>query len=138
MRQSVEALLAAGREAMIDCEHFFDGYKGNRGLARGVLRDVVCHCSTARHVTPIWLSSQRNCRLCLASILVISCRGLPSVSRSCFPCIDEGTTRREGRWWVIRGVHGVARGVMRDLVCHCSTARHVSPIWLTSKWNCRP
>ena len=27
--QSVEAIVASGREAMIDCEHFFDGYKAN-------------------------------------------------------------------------------------------------------------
>lgn len=38
VRQSVEALVAAGREAMIDCEHFFDGYKGNRDYALSVAR----------------------------------------------------------------------------------------------------
>ena len=26
---SVKAAIAAGREAMVDCEHFFDGYKAN-------------------------------------------------------------------------------------------------------------
>ena len=26
---SVKAAVAAGREAMVDCEHFFDGYKAN-------------------------------------------------------------------------------------------------------------
>ena len=31
--QSVAAIVASGREAMIDCEHFFDGYKGNRDYA---------------------------------------------------------------------------------------------------------
>jgi 2-isopropylmalate synthase len=31
--QSVEAVVAAGREAMIDCEHFFDGYKANPAYA---------------------------------------------------------------------------------------------------------
>lgn len=36
VRQSVEALVADGREAMIDCEHFFDGYKGNRDYALSV------------------------------------------------------------------------------------------------------
>ncbi|GGE97603.1 citramalate synthase [Stappia taiwanensis] len=29
IRESVEAAVAAGREAMVDCEHFFDGYKAN-------------------------------------------------------------------------------------------------------------
>jgi 2-isopropylmalate synthase len=33
IRQSVEAVVGSGREAMIDCEHFFDGYKGNRAYA---------------------------------------------------------------------------------------------------------
>ncbi len=36
--ESVEALRSAGREAMIDCEHFFDGYKGNRDYALSVAR----------------------------------------------------------------------------------------------------
>ncbi len=31
--ESVTALKTAGREAMIDCEHFFDGYKANRPYA---------------------------------------------------------------------------------------------------------
>jgi 2-isopropylmalate synthase len=30
--QSVDAVVKAGREPMIDCEHFFDGYKGNRAM----------------------------------------------------------------------------------------------------------
>ncbi len=29
IRDSVRAAVAAGREAMVDCEHFFDGYKAN-------------------------------------------------------------------------------------------------------------
>jgi 2-isopropylmalate synthase len=31
--QSVTAAVTAGKEAMIDCEHFFDGYKANRDYA---------------------------------------------------------------------------------------------------------
>lgn len=31
--QSVEAVIASGKEAMIDCEHFFDGYKANPDYA---------------------------------------------------------------------------------------------------------
>jgi 2-isopropylmalate synthase len=31
--QSVEAALAKGREVIIDCEHFFDGFKADRGYA---------------------------------------------------------------------------------------------------------
>ncbi|MCB1504922.1 MAG: citramalate synthase [Hyphomicrobiaceae bacterium] len=38
IRQSVEAVVASGREAMLDCEHFFDGYKGNRAYALSVAR----------------------------------------------------------------------------------------------------
>ena len=36
--QSVRAICETGREAMIDCEHFFDGYKGNREYALAVAR----------------------------------------------------------------------------------------------------
>ena len=31
--ESVKAAVAAGREAMVDCEHFFDGFKENRAYA---------------------------------------------------------------------------------------------------------
>ncbi len=31
--QSIKAVCAKGREAMLDCEHFFDGYKANRDYA---------------------------------------------------------------------------------------------------------
>ncbi len=34
--QSVRAICESQREAMIDCEHFFDGYKGNREYALSV------------------------------------------------------------------------------------------------------
>ncbi len=34
--QSVEAVVKSNREAMIDCEHFFDGYKANRAYALAV------------------------------------------------------------------------------------------------------
>src|SRR5690606_9256125 len=33
IRQSVAAAIEAGREAMVDCEHFFDGYKANPDYA---------------------------------------------------------------------------------------------------------
>ena len=36
--QSVKAIAETQREAMIDCEHFFDGYKGNRDYALSVAR----------------------------------------------------------------------------------------------------
>ena len=36
--QSVRAVVETQREAMIDCEHFFDGYKGNRDYALAVAK----------------------------------------------------------------------------------------------------
>jgi 2-isopropylmalate synthase len=36
--QSVRAIVETQREAMIDCEHFFDGYKGNREYALSVAK----------------------------------------------------------------------------------------------------
>jgi len=36
--ESVKAIMAAGREPMIDCEHFFDGYKANREYALACAR----------------------------------------------------------------------------------------------------
>ncbi len=36
IRDSVTAAKAAGREVMLDCEHFFDGYKENRRIRAGL------------------------------------------------------------------------------------------------------
>jgi 2-isopropylmalate synthase len=36
--ESIQAVVASGREAMLDCEHFFDGAKGNRQYALAVAR----------------------------------------------------------------------------------------------------
>ncbi len=38
IRQSVEAAIAAGKEALVDCEHFFDGYKANPDYALACAR----------------------------------------------------------------------------------------------------
>ncbi len=53
VRESVAAALAKGREAIVDCEHFFDGYKANPAYAVDVARaaheagaDWVVLCDT--------------------------------------------------------------------------------------------
>ncbi|MET2827631.1 citramalate synthase [Mesorhizobium shangrilense] len=38
IKASVEAALAAGKEAMVDCEHFFDGFKANPAYALACAR----------------------------------------------------------------------------------------------------
>jgi len=38
IRQSVEAAVASGKEALVDCEHFFDGYKANPTYALACAR----------------------------------------------------------------------------------------------------
>jgi len=48
LAQSVKAIVDGGREALIDCEHFFDGYKGNREFALSVAR--TAHEGGARWV----------------------------------------------------------------------------------------
>ncbi len=45
---SVKAALGAGREAMVDCEHFFDGYKANPSYALSCAR--VAHAAGARWI----------------------------------------------------------------------------------------
>lgn len=46
--QSVEAAVAAGKEALLDCEHFFDGYKANPEYALSVI-------SAAREAGARWI-----------------------------------------------------------------------------------
>jgi 2-isopropylmalate synthase len=48
MRASVEAACAAGKEALVDCEHFFDGWKANRDYALACAR--TAHEAGARWV----------------------------------------------------------------------------------------
>jgi 2-isopropylmalate synthase len=48
IRQSVEAALAKGREVILDCEHFFDGYKANPEYALSCAR--TAHAAGARYV----------------------------------------------------------------------------------------
>ncbi len=48
IRESVEAVAAKGREPMVDCEHFFDGYKANRDYALACAR--TAHEAGARWV----------------------------------------------------------------------------------------
>ena len=48
IRQSVEAAIAAGKEALVDCEHFFDGYKANPQYALACAR--TSHAAGARWV----------------------------------------------------------------------------------------
>jgi 2-isopropylmalate synthase len=38
VRESISAVVASGREAMLDAEHFFDGYKANKNYALQVVR----------------------------------------------------------------------------------------------------
>jgi 2-isopropylmalate synthase len=45
---SVKAAVAAGKEAMVDCEHFFDGYKANPDYALACAR--TAHTAGARWV----------------------------------------------------------------------------------------
>jgi 2-isopropylmalate synthase len=46
--QSIEAVAKSGKEAMLDCEHFFDGFKGNRDYALAVAS--TAHKAGARWV----------------------------------------------------------------------------------------
>lgn len=41
LKESVEAVTTSGREAMIDCEHFFDGYKANPEYALEVVKTAL-------------------------------------------------------------------------------------------------
>ena len=46
--ESVKAVVASGREAMVDCEHFFDGYKANPDYALACA--ITAYASGARWV----------------------------------------------------------------------------------------
>ena len=59
IRETVEASVAAGRETMVDCEHFFDGYKANPDYALACAKTAfeagarwVVLCDTNGGTTP--------------------------------------------------------------------------------------
>ena len=41
LRETVEAAVAAGKETLVDCEHFFDGYRTNRDYAMAFVKTAV-------------------------------------------------------------------------------------------------
>ena len=41
IRESVEAMAAAGKQALVDCEHFFDGFKANRDYALSCVKTAL-------------------------------------------------------------------------------------------------
>ncbi|MEN0041292.1 MAG: citramalate synthase [Pseudomonadota bacterium] len=60
IRQSVEAAIAAGKECLVDCEHFFDGFKSDRDYALACARTAfeggarwVVLCDTNGGTQPI-------------------------------------------------------------------------------------
>ena len=65
LEQSVRAIVETGREAMIDCEHFFDGYKGNR---------------TTRFLSCVRLTRPGRAGSCCATRTAARCRTRSSAS----------------------------------------------------------
>ena len=43
LAETVAASVAAGKETMVDCEHFFDGYKADPGYALDCIRTALAH-----------------------------------------------------------------------------------------------
>jgi len=41
LAETIKAAVAAGKETLIDCEHFFDGYKGNRAYAMKFVETAI-------------------------------------------------------------------------------------------------
>ncbi|HET8603087.1 MAG TPA: citramalate synthase, partial [Marmoricola sp.] len=63
VRDTVSHLRAEGQRVFLDAEHFFDGYRANRGYALEVLRtaaeagaDVVALCDTNGGMLPDWIA----------------------------------------------------------------------------------
>lgn len=63
VRDTVSHLRAEGRQVFVDAEHFFDGYRDNRGYALDVLRaawesgaEVVALCDTNGGMLPPWVT----------------------------------------------------------------------------------
>ena len=92
LRESVEAVVARGREALIDCEHFFDGYKANRDYALACATPMAARClarsrrsfATSRRWcrAPIWASTPMTTPATRSPIRWPPCAPAPARSRA--------------------------------------------------------
>ena len=125
IRASVEAAIGAGKEAMVDCEHFFDGFKANPDYA------LAC-ASTAYDAGARWVvlcdtNGGSQPRKCARSCETVIASGIPGGNLGIHAHDDTGQAVADSLVAVEAGVRQI-QGTLNGIGERCGNANLVSII----------
>ncbi len=125
IRASVEAAAAAGKEAMVDCEHFFDGYKANPDYALACAR--TAYEAGARWVVLCDTNGGTQPSEVRAIVQAVIASGIPGDSLGIHAHDDTGQAVANSLAAVEAGVRQV-QGTINGIGERCGNANLVSII----------
>ena len=125
IRASVEAARAAGKEAMVDCEHFFDGYKANPTYALACAR--AAHDAGARWVVLCDTNGGTQPSEVRAIVEAVVAAGIPGARLGIHAHDDTGQAVANSLAAVEAGVRQV-QGTLNGIGERCGNANLVTII----------
>ncbi len=135
--ESVKAAVAAGKEALVDCEHFFDGYKANPGYALACAR--AAYAAGARWVVLCDTNGGTQPSEIHAIIEAVIAEGVPGTALGIHAHNDTGQAVANSLVAVEAGVRQI-QGTLNGLGERCGNADLVTLIptlALKSAYNSR-
>ncbi|WFR96334.1 citramalate synthase [Rhizobium tumorigenes] len=135
--ESVKAAVAAGKEALVDCEHFFDGYKANPGYALACAR--AAYAAGARWVVLCDTNGGTQPSEIRAIIEAVIAEGVPGEALGIHAHNDTGQAVANSLVAVEAGVRQI-QGTLNGLGERCGNADLVTLIptlALKSAYNTR-
>ncbi|HHZ08844.1 MAG TPA: citramalate synthase [Rhizobiales bacterium] len=125
IRASVEAARAAGKEAMVDCEHFFDGYKSNPAYALACAR--AAHDAGARWVVLCDTNGGTQPSEVRAIVAAVVAAGIPGARLGIHAHDDTGQAVANSLAAVEAGVRQI-QGTLNGIGERCGNANLVTII----------
>jgi len=125
IRASVEATIAAGKEALVDCEHFFDGYKANPDYALACAR--AAHDAGARWVVLCDTNGGTQPSEIRAIVQAVIASGIPGDHLGIHAHDDTGQAVANSLAAVEAGVRQV-QGTLNGIGERCGNANLISII----------
>jgi 2-isopropylmalate synthase len=125
IRDSVTAARQAGREAMVDCEHFFDGFKANPDYALACAK--VAHEAGARWVVLCDTNGGAQPSEIAATVRAVIAAGVPGISLGIHAHDDTGQAVANSLAAVEAGVRQI-QGTLNGIGERCGNANLISII----------
>lgn len=125
IRASVEAAAAAGKEPMVDCEHFFDGYKANPGYALACAK--AAHAAGARWVVLCDTNGGTQPSEVRAIVAAVIAAGIPGEALGIHAHDDTGQAVANSLAAVEAGVRQI-QGTLNGIGERCGNANLVTLI----------